>query len=236
MDHSKKIASVLVLAFLTLTACSQNTPEEHAVYVSVPKSTCNSLQNTRLCLQEFSNILTKETTRETSVKRLYIVTNETKFGVVTLWHRKPEAENYYTSAFIAELSTRLGAAISVEHFAVPVRASGGNPNSAQNGTSEIAIVKVPTPWYAPRSIVKSRIIEAVPQYQTITGLDHKYFTMGADGTVGGIYLWKDKKSANAFYNEEWQARILETYGQPAELRLMTASQVIVADQSKADAP
>ncbi len=85
-----------------------------------------------------------------------------------------------------------------------------NPLEAQsvrNSTPVVAIVKVPTPWYAPRSLVVSRMRDTVPQYEKLPGLAYKIYSISSDKKYGGIYLWKDSASAQTWFNPAWFARV-----------------------------
>lgn len=55
-----------------------------------------------------------------------------------------------------------------------------------------------------------------PAYLEIPGLLRKYF-IGNDCRAGGIYEWRSRADAEAFYTEAWRRRISDTYG--TELRI-----------------
>jgi heme-degrading monooxygenase HmoA len=111
--------------------------------------------------------------------------------------------------------------------AAAVAAVLGSPALAQSPAGEnfaaasavAAIVKVPTPWYAPRFVVVGRMRDTIPQYQALPGLAFKAFSFAqADGHYGGIYLWKDLASARAWFTPAWFARVERERGAPAEVR------------------
>jgi len=57
-----------------------------------------------------------------------------------------------------------------------------------------------------------------PMYQDKPGLVRKYYIRNEDGTrVGGMYLWEDRQSAEATYDDAWEARVTEAYGSPPEM-------------------
>ncbi len=67
-----------------------------------------------------------------------------------------------------------------------------------------AVVRVPTPWYAPKAAVWSKMRDTIPQYENIAGRSFKAYSIAqADGRCGGIYLWKDLASARAWFNPAW---------------------------------
>jgi hypothetical protein len=82
------------------------------------------------------------------------------------------------------------------------------------------VVKVPTPWYAPRFFVTRKMRDTVPQYQAIPGLNFKAFSFArADGHYGGIYLWKDLAAARAWFTPQWFERVRQERGAPADVRV-----------------
>ncbi len=76
------------------------------------------------------------------------------------------------------------------------------------------MVTVPTPAALTRAQVEDGIRKAVPDYRKVPGLVRKYFTIG-QGDFGGIYLFTDKATAEAWFGEAWKARVVKTYGVPA---------------------
>jgi hypothetical protein len=91
-----------------------------------------------------------------------------------------------------------------------VLASALSPAHAQTtsgSTPVVAIVKVPTPWYVPRSLVVSRMRDTVAQYEKLPGLAYKIYSISSDKKYGGIYLWKDAASAQAWFSPAWFTRV-----------------------------
>jgi hypothetical protein len=87
------------------------------------------------------------------------------------------------------------------------------------GSAVAVIVKVPKPWYAPRFVVVSKMRDTIPQYQALPGLAFKAFSFAqADGHFGGIYLWKDLASAQAWFSPAWFARVEQERGVAADVR------------------
>ena len=71
----------------------------------------------------------------------------------------------------------------------------GPPSLAQqtfgagvSSNSPVAVVvKVPTPWYAPRFFVTGKMRDTIAQYQAMPGLNFKAFSFArADGHYGGL--------------------------------------------------
>lgn len=44
------------------------------------------------------------------------------------------------------------------------------------------------------------------------GLLLKYYLSSESGGSGGVYIWRSKADADAWYTPEWSARLEETYG------------------------
>ncbi len=80
------------------------------------------------------------------------------------------------------------------------------------------VVKVPKPWYAPKSLVVGKMRDSIPQYEAVPGLSFKAFSLAqADGQFGGIYLWKDLSSAKTWFSAAWFARVEKERGAKAEV-------------------
>ena len=55
-----------------------------------------------------------------------------------------------------------------------------------------------------------------PRFQTIPGLVRKYF-IGDGQQAGGIYLWENRASAEAYLDDTWSQRMAENYGAGPEV-------------------
>lgn len=79
-------------------------------------------------------------------------------------------------------------------------------------SSQVAVhVAVATPAGAPRSLVEGGMVKSRPIYEKVPGLVRKYFTIG-QGDFGGIYLFKDRTSAQAWFSDAWRTKAAATYG------------------------
>lgn len=78
----------------------------------------------------------------------------------------------------------------------------------------IAIVQLVTPEIDHDTAV-SIAVNSAPKFLAAKeqGLLMKYYLVNADGT-GGVYLWKSKEDAEAWYTPEWYAFMRETYAEP----------------------
>ena len=105
------------------------------------------------------------------------------------------------------------------------------PAIAQTGAAAdapvVTIVRVPKPWYAPRFLVASKMRDSIPEYDKLPGLNFKIYTIAqADGRYGGIYLWRDRSSAAAWFTPAWFARVEQERGAPGEVRFFSVLRVI----------
>ncbi|MEM7360432.1 MAG: hypothetical protein AAF431_15150 [Pseudomonadota bacterium] len=210
---------LLVLVGITfLVGCSaidESTPL--AVVVEVPRPA--GLNNEQL-INEFERAVPLYATIQ-GLTRKYFVYNDEAFGGVYLWQSRAAAEAFFNQAWHSRIEQQYGQAATLRYFAAPVVTPGSN---AANVSREniVAIVNVTAPWYAPEPMIVSRMQDAIPLYANQGGLIHKYFTITDSRKVGGIYLWQDQQSADNFYNQSWRDRILDSYGEAAELEFLNA--------------
>lgn len=63
-----------------------------------------------------------------------------------------------------------------------------------------------------------RFALSAPKYLDLPGLIRKHYVRSDDGrTVGGVYLWKDRESAETCYAGEWRDRVRILYGVEPEI-------------------
>ncbi len=102
------------------------------------------------------------------------------------------------------------AGLSLVLFAGATMAAGRAP-------SKVAVwVEIPRPSQASDERLTAEFTRSVPAYAAGPGLERKYFTRSPTA-FGGVYLWRDKASAEAFFNAAWGTRMRQTYGQDAKL-------------------
>jgi hypothetical protein len=147
-----------------------------------------------------------------------------QFGGMYLWRYLASAKNWFSPAWFERVEKERGAKADVRYFEVPVaidNTPGGtavNTDSASVGT----LVTITTP----AGITKQRLVKefeaSIPVYQKAPGLLRKYFIVTADGKFGGIYIWKDQASAQAWFSEAWKERVQKTYGSQASIEWFDA--------------
>ena len=127
--------------------------------------------------------------------------------------------------------------------ALSATAGGSAPARAQSTQASIfaptaavvTIVRIPTPWYAPRFLVVRKMRESMSLYRSIDGLMHKAYSLARpDGRFGGIYLWKDLASARAWFSPAWFERVEKERGASAEVSFHEVSAVV--DNSTSGTP
>lgn len=209
-----RFASMLTILLL-LAACSS--PQKVVVLVEVPRRTgvpdITLDQGFKSSLPRYQNI--------EGLERKYFTRSDSHFGGVYLWNSKDAANAFYNKGWVERIQSTYGASPRLTYFDAPLSTPGGSPDSA-GPNSLVTIVRVPAPWYAPRSIIARRMEGSIPQYNSVPGLVYKYFTIASEKNIGGIYLWDEAASADAFYNTAWHKRINDTYGVPADVMRLNA--------------
>lgn len=111
------------------------------------------------------------------------------------------------------------ATLSVVALSVVAQPVGGDDVAPTSAVA--AIVTVPKPWYAPRSIVTSRMRDTVPEYENLPGLAFKAYSFArVDGAYGGLYLWKNLAAARAQFSPAWFERVQRERGVAGTVRLL----------------
>ncbi len=77
----------------------------------------------------------------------------------------------------------------------------------------VAIVRMDTPAFDHDMAVKV----SLGSTETFTGMKDKgllmkYYLTRESGGAGGVYIWRSKEDADAWYTPEWSARLEKTYG------------------------
>ena len=63
-----------------------------------------------------------------------------------------------------------------------------------------------------RDQAKEVFSSTAPRYREVQGLIRKYYLLSEDkGTAGGVYLWKSRREAEQFYDDDWKAFIMDKY-------------------------
>lgn len=81
----------------------------------------------------------------------------------------------------------------------------------------VVIVDIAAPPGLAEDRIRAAMAQLAPQYRAVPGLIRKYFTLST-GHFGGVYYWRDRAAAEAWFNASWQDRVKQSYGSAADLR------------------
>ena len=99
------------------------------------------------------------------------------------------------------------ASLTVAAFAV-----ASTPSFAAGGPVAVEVI-VPNPPGATNELIVGGMKKSLPIYKKVPGLQRKYFTYNSN-SFGGMYLFRDRASAEAWFTESWRAKAYATYGSP----------------------
>jgi hypothetical protein len=102
----------------------------------------------------------------------------------------------------------------------------GEPAPNASSGPVAVVVTIPIPAGTSRDKVLAGMQISIPQYQAIPGLARKYYTLSEDGKFGGIYLWRNRADAQAWFSDAWRAKSTATYGVAPEVRYFDVPIVI----------
>ena len=75
--------------------------------------------------------------------------------------------------------------------------------------------------------VRDLFMASAPRYQEPAGLIRKYYLFDeAEPSGGGVYLWKTREHAEAFYTPEWKAGLKERLGAFPEIRFFVSPVIV----------
>ena len=94
---------------------------------------------------------------------------------------------------------------------LPTLSMAQTPPAVAPSVQVTVSVSIPTPAGVPRATVEAGMARSVPTYAAVPGLIRKYFTIG-QADFGGLYLFRDRVSAQAWFSDAWRARVVATYG------------------------
>lgn len=145
--------------------------------------------------------------------------NDRHYGGIYLWKDLAAARSWFTPQWFERVRQERGAPANVRAFEVLLaldNTPGGTPANP-NSPAVATIVEIPIPAGVGKERIAQGFAAAAPSFQKVPGLLRKYFVTSADGTFGGIYIWKDEVSAKAWFTPAWRDRVLKEYGQPASV-------------------
>jgi len=81
-----------------------------------------------------------------------------------------------------------------------------------------ATVRYKLPPHIDHDACRAHFHKIAPGFRTVPGLIRKQFIYAEDGWAGGVYLWKSRADAEAFYSGPWLAGIRERYGMDPQIK------------------
>ncbi len=96
-----------------------------------------------------------------------------------------------------------------------------------------AVVNFPLPSGTDLGKARELFAGTAPRYRSIEGLVRKYYLFDpATGVGGGCYLFEDRASAEATFDDEWRTFIAGRYGADPDVRFFETP--VVVDNSIGD--
>lgn len=141
------------------------------------------------------------------------------FGGLYLWPDRARAGAWFGPEWFERVRRERGVEAQVRTFDAPLtidNVAGGTPGDA-HASAVATLVEIPVPAGLGREALVQGFRDAVPTYRAIPGLLRKSFIVSDRGTFGGVYVWRDAASAQAWFGPTWHERVRATYGQPARV-------------------
>jgi hypothetical protein len=135
------------------------------------------------------------------------------------------------------VSKRNGQRAEIAYFSVPLQVD----NQLQHGTTVVAatgdtsapdpvaaVVVLPALAGRSRAQLEAAMRKTVPTYDNLPGLIRKYFIVSDDLGYGGIYLWQDRKVAEAWFNDSavWNAGVSKSVGKRADITFFSVPLIV----------
>jgi hypothetical protein len=136
------------------------------------------------------------------------------YGGIYLWKNTEMPQNWFNKEWFDRVRRERGADAYVRMFPAPIsidNVPGGVPLD-KDSKAVATLVEVDTPAGVTREALEKGLLDSVPTYQKVPGLLRKYFIMTDKGTFGGVYVWRDEASANAWFTPAFTERVVKTYG------------------------
>jgi heme-degrading monooxygenase HmoA len=144
------------------------------------------------------------------------------FGGVYFWRDRAAAEAWFNAGWFERVRRERGVEGKVRLFdaLLSIDNTPGGTAANEDSATIATLVEIPVPAGATPERLRQGFEAAVPEYRQVPGLLRKHFTVSIGNsptTFGGVYLWKDQASAEAWFNAAWHARVTQTYGQDARI-------------------
>ena len=80
-----------------------------------------------------------------------------------------------------------------------------------------AIVRYKLPASIDHDACLAHFVKIAPGFREAKGLISKHFICSERGIAGGVYQWRTRADADAFYSGPWRKGIVERYGMEPEI-------------------
>lgn len=155
------------------------------------------------------------------------------FGGAYYWKSHAEANAWFNDEWFDRVRRERGSEPYVRVFSAPLtidNVDGGTP-AAQGGRHIVTLVEIPIPNGVTNDLLHAGFAGAEAEYRAVPGLLRKHFIISDKATFGGVYLWDNTASADAWFNDVWRARVLERYGAPAVIERFDAPILLPSDRA-----
>jgi len=148
------------------------------------------------------------------------------FGGMYFWRDAASAAGWFNTTWFERVRRERGVEALVRRFEAPLTVDNIPGGTAESTDSDavVTLVQIPVPSGMTRERLLDGFAAAVPQYQRVQGLLRKHFILGTNAvrTFGGVYLWRDAASAQAWFNAGWHQHVVQTYGTAATVEWFDA--------------
>jgi heme-degrading monooxygenase HmoA len=147
---------------------------------------------------------------------------DSAYGGIYSWRDRAAAQAWFNPAWFERVRQERGVEGQVRFFEawLSIDNSPGGTAADNDSKSVATLVEIALPAGVGNERLWAEFKAAVPTYQKLPGLLRKHFIVsgeGAERRFGGVYLWRDEASAQAWFSAAWQERVRSTYGAPASV-------------------
>lgn len=178
------------------------------------------------------------------IRKYFIISDDDQsFGGIYLWQDRKVAESWYTESPVWHngVSKRSGQRAEISYFSVPMQvdnqlmhgtadtvATGDAAGDASASGPVAAVVLLPALAGRTREQIEAAMRKSIPTYDYLPGLVRKYFIITDDLGYGGIYLWQNRKVAEAWFNDSavWSAGVSKSVGKHADITYFSVPLIV----------
>lgn len=83
-----------------------------------------------------------------------------------------------------------------------------------------AIVRFTTPSGLDRKTCHAHFARIASRFRQVSGLISAHFVWSDAGYAGGVYQWKSRAHADAFYDGAWRQDVVDRYGHEPQIEFL----------------